>query len=61
MKTFSINYKDPDTGESKTVIRDCEGLRDAEDQAYTLADKGWYRVTEVVPRDWVHKEKRHEC
>ena len=55
MPNFLIEYKCPKTEEmkEKTVWFDdtpsCEVTAKewAEDMAYSLADKGWYRVTEV--------------
>jgi hypothetical protein len=51
-KRFLIKYKDPDTGETISIVEDFNDSEKfpakiwAEDLAYSLADKGWYSVTE---------------
>jgi len=53
MATFKIEYKDPETGERREVeftdfdTADFTARYWAEDYGYTLADKGWYKVTEI--------------
>lgn len=56
MTRFRIEYRDPETNELKEVEKECEDSTDphlitarewAEDHAYMLADKGWYRITEI--------------
>jgi hypothetical protein len=52
-KRFKIQYRDPDTDEIITIEEDFEDSERfpakmwAEDKAYSLADKGWNRVTEI--------------
>ena len=52
-KTFEIKYSDPQTGFIETTRATFEDSQEvsakmwAEDYAYTLADKGWYRVKEL--------------
>lgn len=53
---FLIEYKNPGTGAVESVEKEFHATNDptlpltakdwAEDYAYMLADKGWYRVTE---------------
>ena len=51
MSRYKIKYADPETGEMKTIESehaDCAALTSrqwAEDLAYSLADKGYYKVT----------------
>ena len=51
--TYRIEYDDPVTGERKELIETFfDGLEitsemAAEDYAYTLADKGYYKVTRI--------------
>jgi hypothetical protein len=53
-KRFQITYRDPDTLEKVKVEREFDHTEEfpakmwAEDLAYTLADKGWYEVKEMV-------------
>lgn len=52
-KTFEIQYRDPQTGFIETIRETFEDSQVgcakmwAEDYAYTLADKGWYRLKEL--------------
>lgn len=54
MKKFRIRYKDPDTGQIETVEQEFEdgdgipAIAWAKDYGYTLADKGWYEVKEIL-------------
>lgn len=54
MTTFSIEYRDPETGELRQTEAEFSDTVDvtakiwAEDYAYTLADKGSYTVKEKV-------------
>lgn len=49
---FRIDYKDPETQEDKTVYAEFHDTQTitarqwAEDYGYTLADKGYFTVTE---------------
>tara|TARA_Y100001973_G_C5203618_1_gene339735 strand:+ start:2759 stop:3274 length:516 start_codon:yes stop_codon:yes gene_type:complete len=56
---FKVEYRDPETEETMTEHHHFEPLvlngqivasakKTAEDYAYTKADKGWYRVTNVI-------------
>lgn len=53
MTRFRIEYRHPETDEAMSIEEDFEDTEEisakewAEDYAYTLADKGWYRVTEI--------------
>jgi hypothetical protein len=53
-RTFEIKYKDPNTGEWKTVTESFDHSDEfpasmwAEDRAYALADKGPYKVRELT-------------
>jgi len=56
MATFRIGYRDPETGEDRTVDKEFEDSHLpffiaakfwAEDYAYMLADKGQYTVREL--------------
>lgn len=50
---FKINWRDPETDELCSVIKDFDGddamsaLEWASDWAYSRADKGWYRIEEI--------------
>ena len=50
METFKIRYIDPKTGEEMVVVKEFETTGSmsayewAEDYAYMLADKGWYKI-----------------
>ena len=50
---FKITYDDPETGESKVIYDTFDDASEitakecAEDYAYSLADKGYYKVEEV--------------
>jgi hypothetical protein len=44
MTTYEIHYKDPKTGEIKTEAIEAVDYDTAEDYAYMLSDKGWYKV-----------------
>lgn len=50
---FKIEWKDPETGEHRSEVKEFTGDREfpphewAEDYAYSVADKGWHKVTEV--------------
>lgn len=52
MPKFKIEYNDPETKEPKVKYQDFEDTgtitaKDwAEDYAYALADKGWFKVTQ---------------
>lgn len=56
-KTFKIAYKNPITGEIELTEKSFEDTPTfpaamwAEDYAYTLADKGWYKVTELKDKN----------
>lgn len=47
---YRIRYRDPETGEEESIEREFKDTPTvsaaewAEDLAYTLADKGWYRI-----------------
>lgn len=53
---FEIEYTNPETGEREKTVKTFEASTNptisakewAEDYAYTIADKGWYKVTEIV-------------
>jgi hypothetical protein len=53
VKKFKITYRDPDTGELIELVEEFEdspGIAAhewADDYAYTLADKGWYKIEEM--------------
>lgn len=50
---WRIEYVDPETGEDvaveiETTATETVSAREwAEDRAYSLADKGWYEITEI--------------
>lgn len=52
-KTFEIQYRDPETGDWVTTLRNIIDTKDwpaedvAEDLAYALADKGPYKIKEL--------------
>lgn len=52
-KTFEIVYVDPETQERETVQKTFTDSKEfpaemqADDFAYTKADKGWYRIKEL--------------
>lgn len=50
---FKIRYEDPDDQKIREIEKEFQGNLEftprewAEDYAYSLSDKGWYRVTEI--------------
>lgn len=54
MTQFKITYRDPQTQKLKTHVGEYEDLENitalewAEDHAYSLTDKGWYKIEEVL-------------
>lgn len=58
-KQFEITYRSPKSGKLRKTIAEfedspCASAREwASDYAYTLADKGWFKIRELP--DWTNK------
>lgn len=63
---FEIQYRDPETEEWVTEELDFSGTKEfppkgwAEDYAYARADKGAYRIREILPYNPAQKRKHRQ-
>ena len=48
MPVYEIDYAIPETdGDHETITGEYDSYMWAEDHAYALADKGWYKITRI--------------